>query len=110
MGCRTRQRRVVRLRFAATLDCAGSPALCPSAARKEDLILRVQRPVTPALLNTLNDRFASICLNGGRFVASEPLPDEATETGLPPLYRILFPFNRTNYGRLRTVIDAINQH
>ncbi len=77
---------------------------------KEGLILRVQRPVTPALLNTLNDRFASICLNGGRFVASEPLPDEATETGLPPLYRILFPFNRTNYGRLRTVIDVINQH
>ena len=24
--------------------------------------------------------------------------------------RIVFPFNRTNFGRLRSLIDVINQH
>jgi len=74
------------------------------------LVLRVQHPVTESLLATLNDRFANICVNGGRFTASEPLAEETNEPELASLHRVVFPFNRSNFGRLRSVIDVVNQH
>ena len=77
---------------------------------KDSLVLRVKHPVTKHLLQTLNDRFASICVNGGRFAAAGPLPEEENEPGLAGLNRVVFPFNRTNFGRLRAVIDVVNQH
>lgn len=77
---------------------------------KDALVLRVKHPVTEALLRTLNERFANICLNGGSFCASAPLPEEENEPELKELNRIVFPFNRTNFGRLRSLIDVLNQH
>lgn len=74
------------------------------------LVIRVQNPVTAALLRTLNQRFADICIDGGQFTASAPLPEEENEPELAGLHRIVFPFNRTNFGRLRLVIDAVNHH
>jgi uncharacterized protein (TIGR00730 family) len=77
---------------------------------KDATIVRVKNPVTENLLRTLNARFSDICLNGGQFAASGPLPEEENEPELKDLHRIVFPFNRTNFGRLRSVIDVINQH
>jgi uncharacterized protein (TIGR00730 family) len=77
---------------------------------KDNLVIRVKRPVTPALLATLNDRFAGICVNGGKFQATDPLPEEENEPGMAGLHRVIFAFNRTNFGRLRAVIDVLNQH
>ncbi|HUK84191.1 MAG TPA: TIGR00730 family Rossman fold protein [Verrucomicrobiae bacterium] len=77
---------------------------------KDALVLRVKHPVTPGLLRTLNDRFANICTNGAKFQASDPLPEEENEPELAELHRIVFPFNRTNFGRLRSLIDVVNQH
>ncbi len=77
---------------------------------KDALVLRVKHPVTDSLLRTLNARFAGICVNGGQFRASGPLPEEENEPELKDLHRIAFPFNRTNFGRLRSVIDVLNQH
>jgi hypothetical protein len=62
------------------------------------------------LLRTLNERFANICINGAHFRASGPLPEEENEPELADLQRIVFPFNRTNFGRLRSLIDVVNQH
>jgi uncharacterized protein (TIGR00730 family) len=73
---------------------------------KDLLLLRVRHPVTDSLLATLNDRFADICQNGEKFRAAPPLGDEE----YPELHRIAFPFNRADFGRLRRVIDVINQH
>ncbi len=72
--------------------------------------MRVKNPVTDNLLRTLNARFSDICVNGGQFRASPPLPEEENEPELKDLHRIVFPFNRTNFGRLRSLIDVINQH
>ena len=72
--------------------------------------MRVKHPVTEGLIRTLNERFARICLNGAQFRSSEPLPEEENEPELATLPRIVFPFNRTNFGRLRSLIDVINQH
>ncbi len=77
---------------------------------KDALVLRVKHPVTEGLLCTLNERFADICLNVARFTASGPLPEEENEPELADFHRIIFPFNRTNFGRLRSLIDVINQH
>jgi uncharacterized protein (TIGR00730 family) len=77
---------------------------------KDGLLLRVKHPVTESLLQTLNDRFAGICLRGGKFQKAAPLPEEEREAGLANLHRITFPFNRSSFGRLRTVIDTLNQH
>ena len=77
---------------------------------KDCLVLRVKHPVTEYLLQTLNDRFAGICVNGGQFRANGPLPEEEGEPELSSLHRIVFPFNRANFGRLRSVIDVVNQH
>jgi uncharacterized protein (TIGR00730 family) len=77
---------------------------------KDATIVRVKNPVTDNLLRTLNARFADICVNGGQFRASPPLPEEENEPELKDLHRIVFPFNRTNFGRLRSLIDVINQH
>jgi uncharacterized protein (TIGR00730 family) len=77
---------------------------------KDGLVLRLQHPVTENLLRTLNDRFAGICVNGGQFRATGPLPEEENEPALMDLPRVVFPFNRTNFGRLRLLIDVVNQH
>jgi hypothetical protein len=77
---------------------------------KDALVLRVKHPVTEGLLRTLNERFADICVDGVRFRTSKPLPEEENEPELADLQRIVFPFNRTNFGRLRSLIDVANQH
>lgn len=77
---------------------------------KDQFVLRVKHPVTGSLLRTLNDRFAGICVNGGAFAASGPLPEEESEAETASLHRIVFPFNRTSFGRLRALIDVLNQH
>jgi uncharacterized protein (TIGR00730 family) len=77
---------------------------------KDALVLRVKYPVTENLLRTLNARFSGICVNGGQFRASDALPEEDNEPELKGLHRIVFPFNRTNFGRLRSLIDVVNHH
>jgi len=77
---------------------------------KDATIVRVNHPVTDNLLRALNTRFSDICLDGGKFHATAPLPEEENEPELKDLHRIVFPFNRTNFGRLRSLIDVINHH
>jgi uncharacterized protein (TIGR00730 family) len=76
----------------------------------DDLVVRIQHPVTDGLLRMLNARFADICEKGGAFRASGPLPEEENEPELVNLARVVFPFNRTNFGRLHSLIDVLNQH
>jgi uncharacterized protein (TIGR00730 family) len=77
---------------------------------KDQLVLRLQHPVTESLLRVLQQRFSDLCQPGGEFRASAALPEEENEPALSHLHRIVFPFNRTNFGRLRALIDVVNQH
>jgi uncharacterized protein (TIGR00730 family) len=72
-----------------------------------DLVVRVVNPPTPALLKRLNDEFKDI-LNGGAVTQTSALPEEFNEPETLNFHRILVPFNRRNYGRLRQMIDLIN--
>jgi uncharacterized protein (TIGR00730 family) len=71
---------------------------------KDELILRVQKPVSPELLQNLNKDFKNICVKG-TIHETAALPEETDHRELP---RIAFMFNRTSFGHLRQLIDRLN--
>jgi uncharacterized protein (TIGR00730 family) len=73
-----------------------------------DLVLRLRRPVTEATLERINAEFRDI-ISGGRFEQTGMLPQEANEPTLADLPRLKFRFDRHKHGRLRQLIDVINQ-
>jgi uncharacterized protein (TIGR00730 family) len=75
---------------------------------KERLVFRLSEPVSEPLLRDINQHFADI-LTEGRFEQTVALPDEADETQLADLPRLVFNFNRCNHGRLRQLIDCLNR-
>ncbi|MBI4611345.1 MAG: LOG family protein [Candidatus Rokubacteria bacterium] len=72
----------------------------------EQLVLRLRRPLTTEALAALEARFGDI-LQGRAEQSPGPLPQEGDE--FPDLPRLVLPPVRTNYGRLRLLIDAVNQ-
>lgn len=72
-----------------------------------DLVIRLARPIPDATLARIRREFADI-LASGTFRLGAGLPDETDEPGLAHLPRLIFPFDRKSFGRLRTLIDAIN--
>lgn len=73
----------------------------------ETLVMRLQKPITDRLLSHLGSRFKDV-LRSGHFAASGPLMEEANQPEIQHLPRLTFHFNRINNGRLRQLIDAIN--
>jgi hypothetical protein len=74
----------------------------------EQLVLRLTQPIDDALLDHLNTHFACI-LTSGRFALGGPLPEEKDEPDLADLPRLVFQFNRRDFGWLRLLIDTINR-
>ena len=84
---------------ASTTACATSaPIWCSGFSSRR----------TEALLDEINDRFRDI-LTEGRFTVGSPLPEERDESDLAALPRLIFHFDRRSFGRLRQLIDCINQ-
>jgi uncharacterized protein (TIGR00730 family) len=74
---------------------------------REDVVMRLHRKPTDEQLAYINDNFADI-KKGGKFVVSAPLPVERDEPALKDLHRLVFSFNRKDHGRLRMLIDYLN--
>ncbi len=74
---------------------------------KRELVLRLHEPLSEEKLDAVNTRFADILLEG-RFRAGEALPEELDDPDLARLPRLIFAFNRRDFGRLRQLIDLIN--
>ena len=72
----------------------------------DQLVLRVRRPLSEQTLAQLQREFDDI-LKGPVEQGSGPLPAEGDE--YPDLPRLVLPFNRTSYGRLRQLIDFVNR-
>lgn len=72
----------------------------------DTLIFRLRRPLEAPALADLGSRFADI-LSGAPEQAAGPLSAEGGEH--PELSRLILPFNRRSYGRLRQLIDVVNQ-
>jgi uncharacterized protein (TIGR00730 family) len=76
---------------------------------KKNTVMRLIHPPSPSLIAKLNRDFRDI-LTGGEIRATGPLPEEADEQPATlALHRLLVPFNRRNFGRLRQLIDVINR-
>lgn len=71
------------------------------------LVLRLQSEVSDTVIDLLNDRFADI-LTHGTIARSEATDAEKLSDDHVSLPRLMFAFNRRSYGRLRRLIDTLN--
>lgn len=70
----------------------------------EFLVIRMKSPLTLEQLEKLNTDFKSL-VSQGKLELSGPLPEETDHLDLP---RLVFQHTRRDIGRLRQLIDAIN--
>jgi hypothetical protein len=74
----------------------------------DKLVIRLAEPIAPLLLERLNDEFRDLVAHG-RIEQMPALPEEAGEPELAHLPRLVFPFARKSFGRLRILIDTVNE-
>lgn len=74
----------------------------------QQLAMRLQSPISGEQLEQTQERFSDLLANG-RFELRAPLDEELDEPGLRELPRLVFNFNRRSAGRLRQLIDHLNQ-
>jgi len=70
------------------------------------LVLRLNKPLPDAALAHIRKEFAEI-LDGGTIEQTKPLEEEGDD--VPDKPRLVFQFNRRSHGRLRRMIDYINE-
>ena len=75
---------------------------------RDRFVIRLNAPLPMPTLERLNAEFGDI-LQGGVFEFVEALPEEQSEPEIAHLPRLVFRFNRMRFGRLRQMIDLINQ-
>lgn len=72
---------------------------------KEKYLIRLKRPLSDDELKEINIQFKDLCVGGGferlKDLSEDNHPDQSLE-------RIVFPFNKTGYSRLRQLIDYFN--
>jgi uncharacterized protein (TIGR00730 family) len=73
----------------------------------ERLVIRLNRPIDGELLESINTRFADV-VEKGTIHQGGPLAEEKDEPELAELPRLIFRFNRYDFGRLRQLIDCVN--
>ncbi len=74
---------------------------------REKLVLRLQRAPDKKQLEEITAKFADISLDR-QFHTGSALPVERDEPTLAHLPRLIFQFNRHDHGRLRMLIDFLN--
>ena len=74
----------------------------------DTLIIRLQQPLGEEKLQKINVEFSDI-LSSGQFAVNGPLDEERDEPQLKDLQRLVFHFNRRSLGRLRQLVDTLNE-
>ena len=72
------------------------------------LVIRLTNALSPDDIRKLADRFRDILLPRGIIEASGALDDEVDDADDIHLPRLVIDFNRRDFGRLRSLIDSIN--
>ncbi|MGA3267634.1 MAG: LOG family protein [Verrucomicrobiota bacterium] len=75
---------------------------------KDRLVLRLKAAPSEAALRHLNKEFADI-IAGVPLKVIKPTPEEVKDNDNLNFPRVAFSFNRRDYGRLRQLIDALNE-
>lgn len=74
------------------------------------LVIRLTSGVTPQEAIDLKKRYSDILTPGGDLFPSKALPEEADEPEIAHLPRLVLDFNRKGFGRLRQLIDHLNDN
>lgn len=72
------------------------------------LVFRLTSSISPADIAGLNKDFADILVRDGKLETTDTLPEESDEPEIMDLPRLAVDFNRRDFGRLRHLIDHIN--
>ncbi len=72
------------------------------------MVIRMQRKLSAAAIASLNKRFADILIEG-EIVQGSALPEEKNEPDLAEFPRLILTPEQSNFGRLRKLIDAVNE-
>jgi uncharacterized protein (TIGR00730 family) len=72
------------------------------------LVIRLTSQLNPNDIGKLTDQFHDILLPGGSIAASGALKAEMDEEDIIHLPRLVIDFDRRHFGRLRNLIDSIN--
>lgn len=72
------------------------------------LVIRILTMIDEKFIEQLNNRFRDILTPNGRIYLSECLPEEEDDEDILHLPRLVADFNYKDYGRLRALIDEIN--
>ena len=75
---------------------------------KDLFVIRLQHAPSDSALEAMNEDFADIN-TGPPIRRIEPMPEEREDNEHLELPRIAFKFNRRDYGRLRQLVDVLNQ-
>ena len=75
---------------------------------KDLLVIRLQTAPPASAIARLNKNFADI-ISGPPIKVIKPTPEEREDNDKLDLARVAFGFNRRDYGRLRQLIDALNE-
>lgn len=73
------------------------------------LVIRLLSPVPDSSILELKEKFADMIIPNGKMYLSGPLPQEADESEIDHLPRLVVDFNLQDFGRLRNLIDEINK-
>jgi uncharacterized protein (TIGR00730 family) len=72
------------------------------------LVFRLTSEISPEHIEKLKGKFHDILLPHGDIVPSGALPEEVEDNDAVEMPRLVIDFNRHDFGRLRSLIDAIN--
>lgn len=75
----------------------------------EHLVIRLQREVPPGALRRLQEDFADILRENEPIQVIAPLPQEINEPELADMPRLYLNFDRHSFGRLRMLINRLNE-
>ena len=75
---------------------------------RDKLIIRLSYAIESQAINILNETFSDILVPDGRIYMAETFPEEKDESEIAHLPRLIVDFNMMDFGKLKTLIDAIN--
>lgn len=71
-------------------------------------VIRLNKPLSAENLKTLEDEFSEILEEGSHLKMSDALPEEQDQPDLLDLPRLVFLFNKRNYGLLKAFLRRLN--
>jgi len=72
------------------------------------VVMRLRNPLGDDSVQMLNREFTDCLMPGGSFKIRDALPEEQDEPELTELPRLIFPFNKESFARLKAIIERVN--